>query len=340
MADYREIEEPKELVRLNKVLAARLTKALKIAETRIIGWPAGRFTSKVHFLSSSGDNVFYWSSKVFDEKEIVANLFGHGTPGDSSWLNIDVQFNIPIVNFSRTTGGAFLQEIQTGNIMLAHRGIVTLGHGRVKKSSLFSEMFATLCEADTSAGTRDFLLISELDSPSLVKDIESFSSELRRTVKALGDKKQRRQSKFSKTLKDYFDEFSGKRIVKGRRKGIAECYHGSVVRALRDALKGKVIYKSHGIDLVAQKGRKAFLFEVKTSINSQSIYTAIGQLAVFAPVVSKTIGCKSLKRVIVLPYKPSKHLRDILVYNLGITILTYTRSARGSITINGINQLR
>jgi len=96
-----------------------------------------------------------------------------------------VQFNVPIFEFSRRFGGAFLRHRLTGSVVVAHRGIVTLHHGRIQKSVLFAEMAATLREADTSNGTGDFLLIGELDSPTLVNDIEIFSSELRRTLRAI-----------------------------------------------------------------------------------------------------------------------------------------------------------
>jgi hypothetical protein len=339
MADYREIEDPDELSRLNEALSAELRRKFKTIERRRIGYPAGYFSGEVHFVSLNGD--FWWYSGLSDDRTTALNLFGHGTPGDNAMLNIDAQFNVPIAKFSRRTGGSFLQEIRTGNIVLAHRGIATLGHGRIKKSALFSEMIATLREADTSTGTQEFLLISELGSPTLVNDVITFSSELRRSVKSLESKKQKRQPTLSKALNNYFDEFSGTRVVKGRRKMISDCYHGAVVRALRDELEGNnEIYKTREIDLIAFTDKKAFLFEVKTSTYNQSIYTAIGQLIVHAPVVAKHAGRRELERVIVLPDGLAEHLRNTIVVQLGIRILTFTRSAQGLITINGLDQIR
>jgi hypothetical protein len=147
--DYAEIEDTRDIRRLNKALRAKLRNAMVHSETRIIGYPQG------------------------------------GMPGDKVPLYIDVQFNVPVVNFSRQSGGAFLRHLPTNSVILAHRGIVTLGHGRVAKSDLFGEMAATLREAETSAGSAEFLLVGELESPTLIDDIDPFSSELRRAARAL-----------------------------------------------------------------------------------------------------------------------------------------------------------
>jgi len=212
----------------------------------------------------------------------AVNLFGHGAPGESTALNIDVQFNLPVTTFSRTTGGAFLADIRTGKVLLAHRGIVTLGHGRVAKDALIQEMTCTLCEAETSNGTREFLVVAELDSPSLVTDIIAFATELRGSARALGAKsggesKAPRAAKRSSgaraykgtfgKLRKYFDEVTGERNVKGRRRAvIADCYHGSVVRALRDSLGvTDQALKSREIDLVALTKKTVFIIEVGSS---------------------------------------------------------------------------
>jgi hypothetical protein len=97
MPDYIEIEEPKEIRRLNSVLARRLKQGLAHVETRIVGYPQGSFEAKVHFRSRIGHEVLYWSTFLVEDKSRIVNLFGHGTPGDAATLNIDVQFNVPVI---------------------------------------------------------------------------------------------------------------------------------------------------------------------------------------------------------------------------------------------------
>jgi hypothetical protein len=351
MADYAEIEDPKALARLNRDLASKLRIALRHAERRDVGWPAGRFPAQVRFRSGRGSDVFWWTARKSDDGATAVNLFGHGTPGGPTPLNIDVQFNLPTETFARTTGGAFLREKQTGKVLLGHRGIVTLGHGRIPKIALFQEMTCTLRDAETSNGEREFLIIGELAAPSLVEDLVSFATELRRSARALGE----RPSKISESrtpnrtlrsngqrgtfgkLRQYFDEFSGKRKPSSRRQlVIADCYHGSVVRAMCESLGSpEKALKSREIDLVILKGTKAFLIEVKTSANTQNIYTAIGQLMVHAPSVAALSGKLKVEKVMVLPQRPSDQLFKRLRDDLNICVLTFTRSKMGRISILG-----
>jgi len=95
MADYAEIEDRKALARLNRELASKSRTALRHAERRDIGWPAGRLHAHVRFRSGSSTDVFWWTGRKRDDGATVVNLFGHGTPDDSVPLNIDVQCDLP-----------------------------------------------------------------------------------------------------------------------------------------------------------------------------------------------------------------------------------------------------
>src|SRR5271157_675117 len=220
MIDYIEIEDPKELARLNRSLSSKLTKGFRHSELRNIGYPAGNFSAEVRFSSPAGNDVFWWRGNPSSDNLMAHNMFGRGTPGAHHSLNIDLQLNFPVVEFSRKSGGAFLRHTSTNTVVLAQRGIVTLGHGRVEKSVLFAEMTVTRRDIDTSSGPREFLLIGELDSSTLVHDIQSFASELRQRVRAIKDDHpptgRRRPSSVSRPstkvptkLRQYFDEFSG-----------------------------------------------------------------------------------------------------------------------------------
>jgi hypothetical protein len=204
--------------------------------------------------------------------------------------------------------------------------------------------------ASTSAGPSRVLLIGELESRTLIQDLDDFSSELRRAARQIKKStseptvsRQRhagsRRSALSSKLRQYFDEFSGKRRLGSRPHSIADCYHGTHA-AIRDAFQGSSeILKSQAIDLTVIARKRIFLFEVKTSAKSQNVYTAIGQLAAHAPTVAKYAPGKELVRVIVLPDHPTPRLCDVLANGLDIRVLTFTRSAGGEITINGLKHL-
>lgn len=352
MIDYAEIEDPKEIRRLNAALSIRLRNALTHSETRTIGTPQGSFEAKVHFRSSSGSDVFYWSGGWSDDKAVAHNFFGHGVPGAKAPLYIDVQFNVPVVDFNRKSGGVFLRHIPTDSVVLAHRGIVTLGHGRLSKAMLFAEMAATLREANTSFGVAEFLVIGETESRTLIDDLDGFSSELRRAARALKSiRKDARSPVQHGTAKKttvtagkrraYFDEFSGQRRAGSGKKSIADCYHGKVIRAIRDGFDtSAAALKSVPIDLTVLTPTRAFLFEAKTSADTQSIYTAIGQLAVHAPKVAEIAPGLPLTKVIVLPELPSDDLCAVIRNDLAITLLTFTRSAQGEISIDGLEDFQ
>lgn len=283
MKEYTEIEDPKEIRRLHHLLAARLKHALPHVETRTIGDPHGNVHAKVRFLSDTGDDVFFSRTCLFKDKRTAGSLFGHGEPGTNASLNMDIQFNFPVVHFSRAWGGAFLRHSPTNNVVLAHRGIVTRGHGRVPKADLFREVSATVWDAETSKGNSKFLLVGELESPNFISEIDDFSSEVRRAVKVIKEKSAKDAGDKNETppgspvtpsdkLRKYFDESSGERQLKGRRKSIADCYHGTVVRAIRDTFDSSTeIFKSQAIDLIVLVGKRIYLFEVKTSSRPQCI---------------------------------------------------------------------
>jgi hypothetical protein len=346
--EFVEIEDLRLLRRLNATLANKLTGALVYKDARTIGYPRGKFRANVRFQYDDAD-VLYWSGRLSDEKTMVENFLGHGTLGEKASLNIDVQFNLPIVEFSRNSGGAFLRHVPTSRFILAHRGIVTLGHGRLNKAALFDEIYATRLKADSSSGNHEFLFIGELDSPTLLTDIDTFSTELRRAAKAIkrqtsSDVRRRntvpRRSSTTPPagLRRYFDEFTGFRELAGRENTVADCYHGDVVRALRDAFdSSSKKHKNREIDLVVLTKTKVFLFEVKTSVKTQSVYTAIGQLMAHSRVVARYVGNgRRLVRVIVVPGRPIERLCEVLTDELDIRLLTYVRSAQGHITIQGL----
>ena len=303
----------------------------------------------MRFRHASGPDVLYWSGKLSDRNRKARNFLGHGTPGATEALTIGVQFNLPVQKFSRAFGGAFLRDTRN-RIVLAHNGIVTLGHGRVPKDKLFSVMMATVREATTSAGPSNFLLISELESQNLIEDLDGFSTELRRAAREIKLSPSKRQlgttgrrvarQPLSGKLRRYFDEFSGKKQIHERPESIADCYHGTIVRAIRDAIGGSAVaLKSQAIDLTVISKTKVYLFEVKTSSTPQAVYTAIGQLTAHAPGVSRYALAKTLVKVIVLPEPPNRRLQNVLVGHLDIRLLTFTRSADGRVLINGLQHL-
>lgn len=210
-------------------------------------------------------------------------------------------------------------------------------------------MNATLREVSTSDGIKEFLLVADIESPSLADDIEAFALELRRAAKVIkassGNKirsaNRRKAGGPFGALGQYFDEFWGQR--KKSKKNVpmvVDCYHGAIVRALRDAFVDGETFKSREIDLIVLRKKGALMFEVKTSSDTQSVYTAIGQLIIHTPVVASHFGNASLRRIIVLPQKPVDRLHRALQNQLGIDVLAYSRSKDGNVSFDDLTRLK
>jgi hypothetical protein len=344
--EYVEVEEPRELKRFARALFATIKTKLTSSETRNVGAPNGTFLRKVYFERGAGPGALYWSGGLSEDRAVAENLFGHGAPGSSTELHIWFQFNVPVVKFSRRYGGAFLRHLPTNRIVLAHRGIVTLGHSRVRQSMVFRDMEAWSAKAETSQGARTFLLIGVLNSPGLIEDIGRFAKDLRGAARQPGiagglppEIPASIPAGLLGELRDYFDEPSGERKIKAREQAVADCYHGVVVHELRATFKDSSVLKSREIDLTAITSKRAFLFEVKTSTTPQHIYTAIGQLIAHAAIVENHAKGLPLTKVIVLPANPGERFIQLLTKTLEVCIVTFRRSAEGRITFKGLDAL-
>jgi hypothetical protein len=92
--------------------------------------------------------------------------------------------------------------------------------------------------------------------------------------------------------------------------------------------------KSRAVDLAILGKRKSFLFEVKTSADTTSLYTAIGQLQLHAQALSKIFSGRPLKKVLVIPAAPKAHIQKALEQALGIYILTYRWGAKNAVNLD------
>lgn len=333
MPVFQEIEDVKELGSLSKELTRKISGQAVLHKTKTIGYPSGRFDTRVHFAESKGDNVLWWAGHSSSDGEASINLVGRGDPRGSDYLLIDLQFNVPIRSSRRSHGGAFVRDVESGIIYLAHRGIVTRGKSRVKKDLLLAETSATTTQVHGSKGLIELFLVAAVESDSLLDDISTFAQEIRRAAAVVtdedvtGDAKETtvsNENDLDDTLGEYFEEFSGSRRLPAREEAVVLVRHGGVVHQLADAVKHLgSLHKSKLVDLAVVSDDCVYLFEVKTSIDTTSIYIAIGQLCVHALPIAKLFGVKNVRKIMVIPGVPSSRIRDGLFKDTGIEILSY-----------------
>jgi hypothetical protein len=183
VSEYLEIDDPAEILRLNNSLAGKLESVLKHVEERTIGAPPRKFSAPVRFESEQGEGLLYWSTVLSDDKTYVRNRFGHGSPGTAEVLGIEMQFNLPIVTFSRRHGGLFLQKSSSNTVVLAHRGTATKGNGSLPRAAVIAELASMMQEARTGKGKAKVLLIGELESTKLIQEIGAFSLAFRNAAR-------------------------------------------------------------------------------------------------------------------------------------------------------------
>jgi hypothetical protein len=344
---YREVEEIKLIRQLYKKLRAALTKKGPFYESRTIGYPGGYTTEPVNFLSTVPGAI--WYSSWVNKKGEVINLFGRGEYGASQTLLIDLQFNYTLDRVKKSFGGAFLEDTDTGEISLAHRGIITVIN-RIPKDAVFEAMASHAVDAESGRKSTEFLLITDLDSKTLIRDVGEFAIELRDSVRAKTEssdtdsqpksdaQKNGKKSGFDQ-LKDFFSEFTGQRKSYKPKRVYTKSNHGKVVEALKKEFLGKGdAYKSRAIDLAVEQKKRTLLFEVKTSSDTQSIYTAIGQLSVHASPTKQFIG-KPIIQVIVMPEHPMEHIAEVISNELKFRIVTYLIDKQGSVYFQDLDSL-
>ncbi|MEG3435520.1 hypothetical protein V0288_00165 [Pannus brasiliensis CCIBt3594] len=121
----------------------------------------------------------------------------------------------------------------------------------------------------------------------------------------------------------FSSEFSGEKLLSKRGSVVIDVKHGFVVDALKNFLEkanpSAFLYNTQKIDLAYEEnGILQRIYEVKTSLDTTSIYTAVGQLFMH------TAGANQVSKFIVLPGPvESKELIDCLTM-LNIEILWFT----------------
>lgn len=351
---FVELTDTKQINVANRAMADRLKKQFAYRKVRTIGWPSGHFSGEVRFSERHGEEVSWWYSGYSDDETTAYNLFGRGNPDDTKLLLIDLQFNFPVDAFNRRQGGVFIRDIADNRILLAHRGIVTRGKSRVPRELLLQEANVTheQVASDVKPGALDVLLVGSIDDADLGRNIREFAVEIRRAAYLVMDPgtissgdhgvrskttKKRIKSPLDAALTGYYDEFTGKTIIRRSSQVTMNCRHGDIVKELREQRKNKgEQYKSVAMDLVVEKSSQVLLYEVKTGSDTQSIYTGIGQLYFHSAALARRFPDKKIIRHLVIPYAPAAASREKVCKELGIKIVTFEFTKNGVVITSGL----
>ena len=286
----RLVYKTKEKKRAQAVLKRALKATLEKQGTRNIGFPGGNVDQTIY---SSGEGTLWVAFGVVSEPTTPRywNAFGVYRPDRPAQM-ITVEINIPTDSNSARVAGFFAEDTDTGEIYLMHSGKVGGGSPGIGKSAFLVQSKAKLVEVfdPEEGGVRNGIAVGRLDDHHLAERIWAFVSRVRifKDKNAAGTLDtpdfKRRIDEFD----SYSKEFSGKK--KGRRGGEFEyvTYHGDIVQAICDertacAARDEEIFNSSLIDLFVKKaGVVSEVYEVKTGVGRQVLYTAIGQIVTHA----------------------------------------------------------
>ncbi|HET9640093.1 MAG TPA: hypothetical protein VFP12_12890 [Allosphingosinicella sp.] len=270
---------------------------------RNIGFPSG---NRDETLYSAGDGKLWCAFGDAERAKVPRRWNAFGVFEDRRRTQmITVEVNIPTATNSAAVAGFFANDPATGAVYLMHDGGIGGGKSGVGQRAFLAWTARKLVPVERSRReSREAFLIGRVDAANLPERLWNYVQEVRNFKDAVkrGDLD---TSAFRKQVADwdkYRREKAGRR--RGRRRAEIDyiSYHGDVVDALwaeREARKtaGEVVKNSPLIDLLVKSGKATTeIYEVKTSVGRQSLYTAVGQL------MTHSVGAATdVKRVLVVP---------------------------------------
>ena len=315
------ITSTREISSLQNKFKTALLSACNYHPNVLVGFPGGSGINKVHY-SSKYD--FWFTTQKFEDK--YWNSFGIGKPSKHQSNNIVVEINFILSDINRRIGGLIVSDSK--NFYIAHRGKIGGGRAGIGKSLFFENYSGTPIEVDDGGKLLEVFLISSLNPNVLPRKVSEF---IHSVFNIKSNIKNSKSIKFANKIKDYFPEYFGKkRSYQISELVQQESRHGEIVDKLRSILVNKnyKVGKDKNRDLyIYDRSKIICLFEVKTNVLNQSIYSGIGQLLLYKHKLPQ-----SCKLFLVLPEKLDPEIIKTLKL-LGINIIYFSISSH-NIRIN------
>lgn len=203
------------------------------------------------------------------------NCFGTDNIVDNKYLNITVEINVPITGKNFRVSGIWAMDSHN-NYYLLHDGGIGGGSKGIGKELFVDNFSGDYVDVQVDGNIKNFAFVAQLNSNDVAYQLSWFVKENRKIKDLL---KLRKNSKES--IRKFTPEFSGTKTYTLPEKVTANCNHGIIVNKLREILEDKNlnIGKNKKIDLYTySKDKINRIFEIKSEISRQSVYTAIGQL--------------------------------------------------------------
>ncbi|MDB5089792.1 MAG: hypothetical protein JWR09_3786 [Mucilaginibacter sp.] len=213
------------------------------------------------------------------------NPYGEGRPSENKAVTGRCQINMSMEGLNRRIGGAFAKD-EDDELYLLHNGSIGGGVTGVSKKPFLKWYPGSLIEVDFEGQIAEYFIIAEFRSINFYEQIQFFVNKVYEFKKTS-----------SQTIQDTIDRgdennwlthgesilrnpyhLSGKTILRGANHAIITNELIEILKAAgHDARRNKLI----DTFIVGADNKLSHIFEVKSKLNTQSLYTAIGQLMIY-----------------------------------------------------------
>ena len=255
-----------------------------VRHRKFVGWRSGGNQFDVYYRETDG---FWCLLRPIEDSYWCC--FGTQNPEQYDGLEITCEINPPYSGENKRAAGRFVVDGE-GHVYLTHSG--RIGGGRLgigKQSFLANYRGENLRSIHWPSGDNtDAVIVGDIESSLFGSYVGHFVNEVGRIKRLISEGGGASSVPGDSGSNDSFSpEFSGRRGWSSSRQEIeAECNHGLVVDALFKYLneRGYSPSNDRARDLYLRNndGSVSYLFEVKTAVNTTSVYCAIGQLFINA----------------------------------------------------------
>lgn len=292
--------EETEIASAQRVFEANLAKTMGAMGLKRVGFPGGNRDLPMF---GKGNGELWGACTRLDGIKTPRYWNAFGIFDSSRTMqDIVVEINPPV--FGATgPAGFFARDTETNRVHLFHDCRIGGGYPGVNKTNFQAWAKPKLLTAIHPNGRpREGVALGAVDSPDLfqsigryVNKVRAFKTYVRETPTA-----ERDLNDLVEMRERFMPEPRGRRSFPLLGQVDYVSYHGLVLDALvgriQSEKKPPLVLNSQLVDLFTTNGDSVLsVFELKTSLDRQSLYTAIGQLAVHAGPYPKA------KRVLVVP---------------------------------------
>jgi hypothetical protein len=325
-----------EIAGAQRKLEGAIRKSFQKLVTTDIGYPGG--TERSAQVITDGRHWF-WSADLPANRAANPrrlNWFGLMPQAGGTSVNISVEINTPFDGQNNKISGFFGRDNDSGQVYLFHSARVGGGTKGVSKEPFLTWAGHRLVEVfDANGKAREGVLVMPVEGLGAARPAVRYVDSIADFKQAVRDGKTSSRAFLARQgrLRAFYGESHGRR--QGRRSSKIDYVsrHGEVVQALHDWRQaaglrvGQHLFNDVLIDLgvVTSGDTPIEVYEVKTSADRQSVYTAIGQLFVHG-------NAPRCKRVMVLPSKDklAPDLAEALQCN-NIDLMLYDLTATAAI---------